>query len=74
MIGVFVYSFADCIEACASYNKYVADPSLNLTCLGVSYAILFPEATGEGNCFLKSSLGDGPLGNNEVSSAIVLKA
>lgn len=73
MIGVFVYNFGDCIEACASYNMNVADPRLNSTCLGVSYDISFLKAGGLGNCFLKSTLGDGPRGKNVTSSAVVIR-
>lgn len=74
MIGIKVYSFVDCIEACSSYNTHVDDPRLNSTCLGVSYDPAFGLAGAVLNCFLKSSLGDGPYGKNTTSSAVVIKA
>lgn len=80
MVGVFVFNFADCIEACSSYNFFnardrgVPGRELNSSCLGVSYDVTFPEKDGLGNCFLKWTLGDGAVGKNDTSSAVVVRA
>lgn len=50
----------------------VGDPRKNLTCVAVSYDITFVRDGGGGNCFLKGSIGNGPLGKNVTSSAVVI--
>ena len=61
-LGVFVYTFEDCIEGCASFNDFQPDRGGNLTCHGVSFITDYyrnPENL-RGNCFLKME-GNNPL-------------
>ena len=56
ILGVFVFTFTDCMGACASWNSYQNESS----CYGVSYVtnrtdITHSQAVGEGNCFLKEA-------------------
>jgi len=55
MLGVWVFTFADCMEACASWNAR----HLSTKCYTVSYDIsntgVSVENSGLGNCFLKDS-------------------
>lgn len=52
LVGVFVYYFRYCIEACAGFNNL---PHLeNETCYGVTYDIA-QRPSSDGNCFLKNS-------------------
>ena len=49
MLGIYVYKFATCIEACADLNKR----NTNTPCSGVSYDVTMGPLGG--NCFLKAS-------------------
>ena len=69
ILGVFVYSFEDCIEACASFNHF---QSSNTTCLGLTFDLRRPRQGGKGNCYLKDFHGMNPTALNGVSSAELL--
>ena len=69
ILGVFVYSLEDCIEACASFNHF---QSSNTTCLGLTFDLRRPQQGGKGNCFLKDFRGMDPTAMNGVSSAEML--
>lgn len=55
ILGIWMFTFADCIEACASWNYHQDSPQ----CYAVSYDYSnegeFTEQGGMGNCFLKGS-------------------
>ena len=50
-LGVWMFTFADCMEACASWNAFRHSPR----CYSVSYdpSDTFTEEAGFGNCFFK---------------------
>ncbi|KAL8918224.1 MAG: hypothetical protein Q9172_005517 [Xanthocarpia lactea] len=50
-LGIWVFTFADCIEACASWNAHRNSPP----CYSISYDFgdAFTEESGTGNCFFK---------------------
>ena len=53
-MGILVYTFKDCMNACASYNQYTKEVfNANTTCFGVSYDLNM-NATVAGNCWLKA--------------------
>ena len=54
MMGVYVYTFEDCIESCASYNARIISQS-QLKCARVSYDKTFEHSLKVGNCFWKAS-------------------
>ena len=58
-MGVFVYSFEDCIEACASFNYHQTNNGTGNTCFGVAFAFdKHKDPQGLfGNCFLKDASG-----------------
>ncbi|KAL8826306.1 MAG: hypothetical protein Q9191_003877 [Dirinaria sp. TL-2023a] len=68
MLGIWVFTFADCIEACASWNFRHDSPQ----CYAVSYDYsnegAFTEQGGMGNCFLKGS-GSIPANVKNVTSS-----
>ncbi|KAI4096817.1 MAG: hypothetical protein LQ339_006901 [Xanthoria mediterranea] len=51
ILGVWMFTFADCMEACASWNAFRHSPR----CYSVSYepSDAFTEEAGFGNCFFK---------------------
>ena len=54
MLGVYVFRFTDCIEACASWNSRRDGSSPQ--CLAVAYdtgSWSYTEAGGKGNCLSK---------------------
>ncbi|KAI9851398.1 MAG: hypothetical protein M1838_003749 [Thelocarpon superellum] len=70
MFGVTVFTFQDCMNACASYNRYNGTDA----CVGVSYVPEWASYTVKpgGDCFLKSQLpaANSPPGNGlSVDSA-----
>ncbi|KAL8720403.1 MAG: hypothetical protein Q9225_002723 [Loekoesia sp. 1 TL-2023] len=67
VLGIWTFTFADCIEACASWNKHQNSPQ----CYAVTYDIgdRFTEERGEGNCFLKESGSITAEEKNVTSSA-----
>lgn len=69
ILGVFVYRFEDCMEACASYNHF---QSSNTTCHGATFDLRRPQQGGKGNCFLKDTRGINSTALNGVSSAEVV--
>ena len=71
LVGIFVYTFEDCIEACASYNlRQTLHP--NSTCWAVGYRVdfLYREPGGGGICFLKGMKDLGAVENRNASSAV----
>ena len=50
-LGVWMFTFADCMEACASWNAFQHSPR----CYSVSYdpSDTFTEEAGFGNCFFE---------------------
>ena len=55
MLGIYVYFFEDCLEACASFNFYWKGSA---TCYGVTYNFIVPSPRpqgGGGNCYLKDT-------------------
>lgn len=69
-LHVHVYTFGDCIDACASYN-YNEPLHKNSTCAGVTYGIARPRETG-GNCFFMNDLNSDTKADDKVSTAIYL--
>ena len=67
-MGVWVYTFAACMEACASWNDHQIEPP----CYAVSYDTSgdFTEEGGIGNCFLKRVKGITPKGKKVTDSAV----
>ena len=53
MMSVWVFTFADCMEACARFNVQ----KNTLQCYAISYDlnVTFTEQSGLGNCWLKKS-------------------
>ncbi|KAH8889653.1 hypothetical protein GQ53DRAFT_603751, partial [Thozetella sp. PMI_491] len=64
LMGLFVADFNGCMDACASWSRYVPDTmnssSVNSTCQAVSYIPLWNDreaalkGTAPGNCYLKA--------------------
>lgn len=69
LLGVWVYRFADCINACESFNNPARDHT-NATCYGVSYH-LDDLNEGMGNCWLKAFQHISKVANVNVSSAVI---
>ncbi|KAL8948921.1 MAG: hypothetical protein Q9222_004925 [Ikaeria aurantiellina] len=69
ILGIWAFTFADCIAACASFNEHISDPH----CYAVSYDTSntgdFVEKSGMGNCFLKGSGSVQARAKNVTSSA-----
>ena len=56
MLGVYVFQFTDCMEACASWNKFRETTSPQ--CLAIVFdnePYANSESSGMGNCWLKNS-------------------
>ncbi|KAL8671953.1 MAG: hypothetical protein Q9168_003579 [Polycauliona sp. 1 TL-2023] len=70
ILGVWIFTFADCMEACASWNSHQNSPR----CYAVSYDVsgLFAEERGSGNCFLKGARNIPAHSKNVTSSADAL--
>ncbi|KAL8790921.1 MAG: hypothetical protein Q9213_000346 [Squamulea squamosa] len=66
MLGIWVFTFADCMEACASWNDHKNTPSCHA--VTYNYGDDFTEESGFGNCFLKDN-GDVPARFYNVSSS-----
>lgn len=68
VLGIWAFTFADCMEACASWNGHGITPR----CYTVSYDIRnsgnFTENSGVGNCFFKASDNVQPRGQDTTSS------
>lgn len=71
LLQVRVYTFGDCIDACASYN-YNKPLHKNSTCAGVTYGTAGIRKTG-GNCFFMNDLNADTKADDEVSTAIYLR-
>ena len=70
LMGVYVYTFKDCINACAIYNNKGATGNHgNSTCYAVSFNFVLPE--DEGNCWLKGHQNIPFQSNETVDSAIL---
>ena len=70
LVGVYVYTFTDCVNACAIYNDArVTGDHGNSTCYAVSYNFALGQATG--NCWLKSRQNIPFHSNETVDSAIL---
>ena len=72
LMGVYVYTFTDCVNACAFFNDdtYTSGHG-NGTCYAVSFN--FALSQNEGNCWLKGHPNI-PLHSNEtVDSAVLLE-
>lgn len=69
LLGVWVYRFADCINACESFNNPARDHT-NATCSGVSYHS-DDLNEGMGNCWLKAFQHISKVANVNVSSAVI---
>ena len=56
-MAIWVYTFRDCINACANYNQGVVRQSHhpNTTCYGVNFLLKPERARYQGNCGLKGS-------------------
>ena len=70
LVGVYVYTLTDCINACAFYNnKGMTGNHGNSTCYAVSFNFALPEH--EGNCWLKGHQKIPFQSNETVDSAIL---
>lgn len=70
LMGVYVYTFTDCVNACATYNdKRMTGNHGNSTCYSVSYN--FALTAHEGNCWLKGHQQIPFHINETVDSAIL---
>lgn len=54
-MGVWVISFACCVEACASWNARTITPQCAAVYFDYSNTEAFVENSGLGNCFVKDS-------------------
>lgn len=52
LLGIFVHSFTDCIDACSNYRANAVH--LNATCGAVTYTPDLDQVKYEGNCYLKN--------------------
>ena len=69
-MGVYVYTFTDCVNACASYNgNGITGNRENSTCYSVSFNLALPA--DEGNCWLKGHQNIPFHSNETVDSAIL---
>ncbi|KAL8820710.1 MAG: hypothetical protein Q9223_001133 [Gallowayella weberi] len=70
MLGIWTFTFADCIEACASWNSHHMTTQ---RCYSVSYDYsnvgAFVHGSGIGNCFFKDNSNIQPRYKNVTSSA-----
>ncbi|KAL8707389.1 MAG: hypothetical protein Q9220_007581 [cf. Caloplaca sp. 1 TL-2023] len=69
IMGIWVFTFADCIEACASFNAHISDPHCYAVSYDTSNTGSFVEKSGLGNCFLKGSGSVQAHEKNVTSSA-----
>ena len=70
LVGVYVYTLTDCINACAIYNDDQSTANKgNTTCYAVSFNFALPAA--EGNCWLKGHQKIPFHSNETVDSAIL---
>ncbi|KAM0796575.1 hypothetical protein BDR22DRAFT_866588 [Usnea florida] len=70
LMGVYVYTFTDCVNACAIYNDdSITGNHGNSTCYAVSFNFALPE--DEGNCWLKGHQNIPFHSNETVDSAIL---
>ncbi|KAL8918846.1 MAG: hypothetical protein Q9208_007103 [Pyrenodesmia sp. 3 TL-2023] len=67
-LRVHVYTFEDCVNACASYN-YNEPLHQNHTCAGVTYGIARTRKIG-GNCFFLNDLGGDTKADDEDVATI----
>ena len=67
LMGVYVYTFTDCVNACAFYND--AGNHGNSTCYAVSFN--FALSADKGNCWLKGQQKIPFQTNETVDSAIL---
>ena len=70
LLQVYVYTFKDCVNACASYN-YNAPLHKNSTCAGVTYGTARSRNIG-GNCFFMNDLTSDAVDKDKINSAIYL--
>ena len=75
-MGVYVYSFEDCIQACASFNFHQTNNGTANTCFGVAFAWdHYKSAPGfTGNCFLKDESGMTPTHKAHTSAASLIRS
>ncbi|CAF9925287.1 MAG: hypothetical protein HETSPECPRED_005796 [Heterodermia speciosa] len=68
MLGVWVFTFADCMEACATYNVLRKTPP----CYAVTYKFgtSDTEQGGQGNCWLKESDNVAARSKNTTDSGV----
>ena len=70
LMGVYVYTFTDCVNACANYNDNSTTGNHgNSTCYAVSFN--FALAADVGNCWLKGRQKIPFHSNQTVDSAIL---
>ena len=73
MLGVYVFTFADCMEACSSWNSHnTAQDSQQ--CHAVAYDTgprAYPEYSGAGNCWLKNSGNITAIGKQGADAAVL---
>ena len=70
LTGAYVYTFTDCVNACAIYNSQShAENRGNATCYAVSFN--FALGADEGNCWLKGHEKIPFRSNETVDSAIL---
>lgn len=69
LLGVYVYTFEACMDACASFNSY--DYIHNASrCYSVTYDAV-KQNTGNGNCWLKSRPNITAIAKNATDSAVL---
>ena len=70
LVGVYVYTFTDCVNACAIFNDRTSTGGHgNRTCYAVSFN--FALAADQGNCWLKGYQKIPFHSNETVDSAIL---
>nr|KAI0389025.1 hypothetical protein F5Y17DRAFT_469997 [Xylariaceae sp. FL0594] len=75
--AVIVYSFHDCLQACAAHNHFSGKDVCNAVSFKANQTAAVP--TDYGNCWLKSgqlktySIPDGPTGTSDMSIGALLK-
>ena len=71
LVGVYVYTFTDCVNACAIFNDRISTGGhSNWTCYAVSFN--FALAADEGNCWLKG-YQNLPFHRNETVDTAILQ-
>ncbi|KAL8867102.1 MAG: hypothetical protein Q9174_005877, partial [Haloplaca sp. 1 TL-2023] len=68
LIGVWVYTMQECINACSYWNWDGSVAAANRTCYAVSFEYTLPQA----NCWLKGFRGMSFVASDKVDSAVLL--